>query len=49
MFKKFARLFIIPCQWAIKISCAAAFASAHAVPLIKFAPDILGAYTSKFP
>lgn len=43
-FKKLARLLTIPCQWATKISWAAAFASVRAVaPLSKLALDILGA------
>lgn len=42
VFKKFPRLFTIPCQWAIKACCAAVFATER-TPFTKLALDILGA------
>lgn len=41
--KKFPRLFTIPCQWAIKVCCAAVFATERDAPLTKLALDVLGA------
>lgn len=44
MFKKFPRLFTIPCQWAIKACCAAVFVFEREDPFIMLALDVLGAW-----
>lgn len=43
MFRKFPRLFTIPCQWAIKACWAAVLVFEREDPFIKLALDVLGA------
>ena len=45
VFKKFPRLFTIPCQWAIKARCASVVATEREDPLTKLALDVLGAFS----
>jgi len=44
VFRKFPRLFTIPCQWAIKARWASVFATERDDPLTRLALDVLGAY-----
>ena len=44
VFKKLSRLLTIPCQWAIKACCPAAFPSEREVPLTRLALEVRGAW-----